>query len=109
MGLAITNCRQGCTHHARKWILRAIYKVACCCFSFGTSCYQLEIVSGLGFVIMQVLVFFTTAKLTQMYAEMCNAAGIPVLEIHSRKTQAHRYTMQGVAAFQCLQMSVFTL
>ena len=40
----------------------------------------------------KVLVFFTTARLTQMYAEMCNHAGIPVLEIHSRKFQAHRYT-----------------
>lgn len=43
--------------------------------------------------ILQVLVFFTTAKLTQLNAQMCNAAGIPVLEIHSRKTQAHRYVL----------------
>ena len=38
----------------------------------------------------KILVFFTTARLTGMYAEMCNNAGIPVLEIHSRKSQGHR-------------------
>ncbi|KAL3162374.1 hypothetical protein ABBQ32_010052 [Trebouxia sp. C0010 RCD-2024] len=44
----------------------------------------------------KVLVFFTTAKLTQMYAEVCNAAGIPVLEIHSRKSQSHRTRVAGL-------------
>lgn len=43
----------------------------------------------------KVLVFFTTAKLTQMFAELCNAAGIPTLEIHSRKSQAHRTRVAG--------------
>ena len=56
---------------------------------------------------MQVLVFFTTAKLTQMYAEVCNAAGIPVLEIHSRKSQSHRYTMQVVAAQSAFTARVY--
>lgn len=43
----------------------------------------------------KVLVFFTTAKLTQLYAELCNATGIPVLEIHSRKSQSHRTKVAG--------------
>lgn len=63
---------------------------------------SLEMVSARVFGVVQVLVFFTTAKLTQMYAEVCNAAGIPVLEIHSRKSQAHRYIMPGIAAVKSL-------
>lgn len=36
----------------------------------------------------QVIAFFTTARLTQYMAALVAAAGIPVLEIHSRKSQA---------------------
>lgn len=32
--------------------------------------------------------FLTTARLTQYYAELMSKTGIPVLEIHSRKSQA---------------------
>jgi hypothetical protein len=35
----------------------------------------------------KVIAFFPTARLTQYMAELCNAAGIPALEIHSRKSQ----------------------
>ena len=35
----------------------------------------------------QVIVFFTTARLTQYMAALIDAAGLPVLEIHSRKSQ----------------------
>ncbi|CAM9988059.1 unnamed protein product, partial [Ectocarpus sp. 13 AM-2016] len=38
----------------------------------------------------KIIVFFTTARLTQFYAELCNLMGFPVLEIHSRKSQGHR-------------------
>ena len=38
----------------------------------------------------QVLVFFTTANLTALHAELFNAMQIPVLEIHSRKSQSAR-------------------
>lgn len=38
----------------------------------------------------KVIVFFTTARLTQFYAELFQASGISVLEIHSRKSQSHR-------------------
>ena len=38
----------------------------------------------------KILVFFTTAKMTQMASELFNAMGIPVLEMHSRKTQPQR-------------------
>lgn len=56
--------------------------------SFSTWCCK----SDAQECVVQVLVFFTTAKLTQMFAELCNATGIPVLEIHSRKSQSHRCT-----------------
>lgn len=36
---------------------------------------------------LQVIVFFTTARLTQYMAALIDAAGLPVLEIHSRKSQ----------------------
>lgn len=39
-------------------------------------------------VCWQVIVFLTTARLTQYYAELMSKTGIPVLEIHSRKSQA---------------------
>lgn len=35
----------------------------------------------------KVIVFFTTARFTQYMAALVSAAGIPVLEIHSRKSQ----------------------
>ncbi|CAN0014177.1 unnamed protein product, partial [Phaeothamnion confervicola] len=38
----------------------------------------------------KVIVFFTTARLTQFYAELCNLLGFNVLEMHSRKSQSHR-------------------
>ncbi|KAL6761806.1 P-loop containing nucleoside triphosphate hydrolase protein [Haematococcus lacustris] len=38
----------------------------------------------------KVIVFFPTARQTQIYAEAFEAAGMPVLEIHSRKSQAQR-------------------
>lgn len=38
----------------------------------------------------KLIVFFTTARLTQFYAEVFNFMGVPVLEIHSRKSQGHR-------------------
>jgi ATP-dependent RNA helicase MSS116 len=40
----------------------------------------------------KVMVFFTTARLTQLFAELMAALGCPVLEIHSRKSQKHRQT-----------------
>lgn len=57
-----------------------------------------EQISALGVLLMQcvqvanykVIVFFTTAKLTQFYSELFEAMGRPVLEIHSRKSQSHR-------------------
>merc|ERR1719281_2222891 len=36
------------------------------------------------------MVFFTTARQTQLYSQLFGQAGVPVLEVHSRKTQAHR-------------------
>ena len=36
----------------------------------------------------KIIAFFTTARLTQYYAELMARAGIPCLEIHSRKSQA---------------------
>lgn len=38
----------------------------------------------------KIIAFFTTARLTQFYAELFNTMGVNVLEIHSRKTQKHR-------------------
>lgn len=38
----------------------------------------------------KIIVFFTTARLTQFYSELFNALNLPVLEIHSRKSQSHR-------------------
>ena len=38
----------------------------------------------------KVVVFFVTARLTQLYAELFNAMGIRVLEMHSRKSQPQR-------------------
>lgn len=38
----------------------------------------------------KIIVFFTTARFTQYMAELVNAAGVEVLEIHSRKSQAFR-------------------
>merc|ERR1711966_297149 len=38
----------------------------------------------------KIMVFFVAARITQLYAEMFNAAGVDVHEIHSRKSQGHR-------------------
>jgi ATP-dependent RNA helicase MSS116 len=38
----------------------------------------------------KVIVFFVTARMTQFFAELCCDAGLPVLEVHSRKSQAAR-------------------
>jgi ATP-dependent RNA helicase MSS116, mitochondrial len=38
----------------------------------------------------QVIAFFVTARLTQFYSEFFDAMGLPVLEIHSRKSQSAR-------------------
>mmetsp|Transcript_18252 Transcript_18252/g.58785 ORF Transcript_18252/g.58785 Transcript_18252/m.58785 type:complete len:617 (+) Transcript_18252:405-2255(+) len=38
----------------------------------------------------KVVVFFTTARLTQLYSELFGASGVSVLEMHSRKSQPHR-------------------
>eukprot|EP00891_Asterochloris_glomerata_P006086 jgi/Astpho2/6086/Aster-04033 len=38
----------------------------------------------------KVMVFFTTARITQIYAELFNKMGCEVLELHSRKSQAYR-------------------
>lgn len=42
---------------------------------------------------VQVMVFFPTARLTQLYAETFQVMGFPVLEMHSRKSQAVRTRM----------------
>jgi len=39
---------------------------------------------------MQILVFFVTARVTQYMAMLFNEMGMPVLDIHSRKSQAQR-------------------
>lgn len=41
----------------------------------------------------KIIVFFTTARLTQFFAEVFGHMGKPVLEIHSRKSQGHRTKM----------------
>jgi len=38
----------------------------------------------------KVIAFFATARMTQLAAELFIAMGVPVLEIHSRKSQPHR-------------------
>jgi len=38
----------------------------------------------------KIMVFFTTARSTQLYSELFCQSKVPVLEIHSRKSQAHR-------------------
>ena len=38
----------------------------------------------------KIICFFVTARLTQLHAELFNLMGIPVLEIHSRKSQSAR-------------------
>lgn len=38
----------------------------------------------------KIIVFFVTARMVQFFAELCNNAGLPVLEIHSRKSQSAR-------------------
>jgi len=38
----------------------------------------------------KIIVFFVTARCTQFFAEFFNAGGIPVMDIHSRKSQSAR-------------------
>ena len=38
----------------------------------------------------KIIVFFVTARLTGFHAEVFNAMGFPVVEIHSRKSQSAR-------------------
>lgn len=38
----------------------------------------------------KIMVFFTTARATQLYSELFGQAGVQVYEVHSRKSQAHR-------------------
>lgn len=38
----------------------------------------------------KVMCFFTTARITQFYCALFGALGVPVLEMHSRKSQAQR-------------------
>ena len=38
----------------------------------------------------QVMAFFVTARVTQFYCELFQTMGIPVLEMHSRKSQPQR-------------------
>eukprot|EP00123_Amoebidium_parasiticum_P011430 comp20710_c0_seq1/m.27016 comp20710_c0_seq1/g.27016 ORF comp20710_c0_seq1/g.27016 comp20710_c0_seq1/m.27016 type:complete len:706 (-) comp20710_c0_seq1:51-2168(-) len=38
----------------------------------------------------KIIVFFTTARVTQLASEIFCALGMPVLEMHSRKSQGHR-------------------
>ncbi len=40
-----------------------------------------------------MIVFFPTARATQLYSEAFELMGIPVLEMHSRKSQGHRTKM----------------
>ena len=40
--------------------------------------------------VAQVMAFFVTARVTQFYCELFQAMGIPVLEMHSRKSQPQR-------------------
>lgn len=39
---------------------------------------------------MQVIVFLSTANLTAFYAQTFEVMGLPVLEMHSRKSQTQR-------------------
>jgi len=41
----------------------------------------------------KVIAFFPTARVTQLFSELFEAAGMHVLEMHSRKSQAHRTRM----------------
>ncbi len=41
----------------------------------------------------QVIVFFPTARMTQLYSETFQKMGMPILEMHSRKSQAVRTRM----------------
>jgi ATP-dependent RNA helicase MSS116 len=52
----------------------------------------------------KVIVFFTTARLTQYMAALMEAAGLPVLEIHSRKSQSARE--KASAAFRAAPQAV---
>jgi ATP-dependent RNA helicase MSS116 len=44
----------------------------------------------------KVIVFFTTARITQLYANLFVLMGFPVMEIHSRLSQSRRDTVSKV-------------
>ena len=46
----------------------------------------------------KVVVFFTTAQPTQLYAELFGGMGVRVLEIHSRKSQSQRNKVSASSA-----------
>jgi ATP-dependent RNA helicase MSS116 len=52
----------------------------------------------------KVIVFFPTARQTQLGAELLNAMGVPALEIHSRKSQSKRD--QAAAAFRAAKSAL---
>ena len=52
----------------------------------------------------KVIVFFPTARQTQLGAELLNALGVPALEIHSRKSQSKRD--QAAAAFRAAKSAL---
>jgi len=56
--------------------------------------------------LFQVMVFFTTARLTGLFAEIFLKMGLPILELHSKKSQPVRYgpTLLLHAAFDCLRV-----
>ena len=53
-------------------------------------CSPTESLSAAACPCHQVIAFFVTARLTQFYSEFFDAMGLPVLEIHSRKSQSAR-------------------
>jgi superfamily II DNA/RNA helicase len=65
------------------------------------------------FLLYQVIAFFTTARQTQYMAELMNAAGVPTLEIHSRKSQAQRQkasdAFRAVSAGRWMDMYIYII
>ena len=56
----------------------------------ASALYCFWVMTQPGCALLQVMVFFTTARLTGMYAELFDKMGMPVLELHSRKSQPQR-------------------
>ncbi len=54
--------------------------------------YECLSVSCVCVCVAQIIVFFPTARQTQVYAETFSAAGMNILEIHSRKSQVGSHT-----------------